>query len=192
MDQKYTLVYVTSNKLKFEVALRALNGSSIVLERKSIDTPEIQSQRVEEIAEFSASWACQQLNQPVVVLDAGYYIEALNGFPGPFIKFVNEWFRANDFLNLLQSKDNRQIVIRDCLAYCCPNEKPIVFCQLHHGEIATEVGKRNGTSIDQIFIPSGYSKPISEIPADDMIAYWSTATIWQELRQHIEGRKNGG
>lgn len=187
MDKVHTVVYVTSNELKFKVGLRALNGSLITLERKSIDTPEIQSKSVEEIAEFSANWASQQLNQPVVVLDVGYYIEALNGFPGPFIKFINEWFSADDFLNLLQGKSSRRVVIRDCLAYCTPNDKPVVFCQVYHGEIAVKAGRLKGSPIDQVFIPSGYSKPISEIPADELITYWSNATIWQELRQYLEG-----
>lgn len=192
MDKVHSVVYVTCNELKFKVALQALNNSCIALEHKSLGTPEIQSKRVEDIAEYSASWASQQLNKSVVAMDVGYYIEALNGFPGPFIKFVNEWFSAEDYLNLLQGKDNRRVVIQDCLAYCSPNEKPIVFCQLHHGEIAIKAGRQNGTSIDQIFIPAGYSKPISEIPVDEMITYWSNATIWQELKQHINGLEKGG
>ncbi len=191
MDKAITVVYVTSNELKFKVALQALKHSHITLERTSRNTPEIQSKSVEEIAEWSAVWASQQLNQPVVVMDAGYYIQALNGFPGPFIKFVNEWFSADDYLNLLQGKTNRQVIIRDCLAYCCPKEKPTLFCQLHRGEIANQVGRRNGTPIDQIFIPEGCSKPISEIPVDEMIGYWSNAAIWQELKQHIEGFVKG-
>lgn len=125
-------------------------------------------------------------------MDAGYYIEALNGFPGPFIKFVNEWFCADDYLNLLQGKSNRRVIIQDCLAYCYPEERPTVFCQFHQGEVATKVGRQNGTSIDQIFIPDGYSKPISEIPSDEMLTYWSNANIWQELKLRVEGSVNSG
>jgi XTP/dITP diphosphohydrolase len=191
MDKANILVYVTSNEVKFKVAQQALQNSRITLERKSLNTPEIQSRHVEEIAEWSAIWSSQQLNQPVVVMDAGYYIEVLNGFPGPFIKFVNEWLSADDYLNLLKGKTNRRVIIRDCLAYCRPNEKPTVFCQLHHGEVATKAGKQNGTSIDQIFIPEGYSKPISEIPSDEILTYWSNATIWQDLKLHIECLGNG-
>lgn len=186
MNRVNTLVYVTGNELKFKVTQQALQGSGISLERKALNTPEIQSTHVEEIAEWSSVWASQHLNQPVVVMDAGYYIEALNGFPGPFIKFVNEWFSADDYLNLLKGKSNRRVIIRDCLAYCCPNEKPTVFCQLHHGEIAMKPGKENGTSIDQIFIPEGFSNPISEIPPDELLTYWSNASIWQELKSHIK------
>jgi XTP/dITP diphosphohydrolase len=125
MDHAKTLIYVTSNELKFKVARKSLQNSGISLERSSLPTPEIQSSRVEEIAEWSAIWACQHLNQPVVVTDVGYYIEALNGFPGPFIKYVNNWFTAEDYLNLLQGKSNRKAIIQDCLAYCSPNEKPV-------------------------------------------------------------------
>jgi XTP/dITP diphosphohydrolase len=181
-----SLIYVTGNELKFKVAQQALLGSGISLERKSLNTPEIQSSRVEEIAEWSAIWASRQLNQPVVVMDAGYYIEALNGFPGPFIKYVNEWFSAEDYLNLMQGKVNRRVVVRDCLAYCRPNGKPTLFCQAHHGELATEPGRQTGTSIDQVFIPAGFSHPISEIPPDELLAYWSNTTVWQELGLHLE------
>ena len=186
MDHAKTLIYVTSNELKFKVARQSLQDSGISLERKSLQTPEIQSSRVEEIAEWSAIWASQHLNQPVVVTDVGYYIEALNGFPGPFIKYVNEWFTAEDYLNLLQGKSNRKATIRDCLAYCRPNEKPVIFNQVYQGEIATKPGRKEGTPINQILIPEGFSKPISEIPSDQMVAYWSTAAIWQELKLHIE------
>ncbi len=186
MDRINSLVYVTSNELKFKVAMQSLQDSGISLERKSLNVPEIQSTSVEEIAEWSAIWASQHLNQPVVVMDAGYYIEALNGFPGPFIKFVNGWFSADDYLNLLQGKSNRRVIIRDCLAYCRPNEKPTIFCQLHQGELATKPGRQNGTSIDQIFIPEGYLNPISEIHPDEMLTYWSNATIWQKLKLHLE------
>jgi len=186
MDRVNSLVYVTSNELKFKVALQSLQGLGILLERKPLEVPEIQNNRVEEIAEWSAVWASKQLNQPVVVMDAGYYIEALNGFPGPFVKFVNEWFSADDYLNLLRGKSNRRAIIRDCLAYCRPNEKPTLFCQSHRGELATQPGRRSGAPMDQIFVPEGYSLPVSEIHPDEILAYWSGATIWQELKLHLE------
>ncbi|MGB8980895.1 MAG: non-canonical purine NTP pyrophosphatase, partial [Anaerolineales bacterium] len=191
-DGVNSLVYVTGNELKFNVAKRSFEGSDILLENKDLSTPEIQSSRVEEIAEWSATWACRRLSRPVVVMDVGYYIEDLNGFPGPFIKFVNEWFSAEDYLNLMQGKTNRRVVIRDCLAYCRPKEKPAIFCQVHQGELAMKPGRRIGTSIDQIFIPQGYSSPISEIPPEEMLAYWSNAAIWQQLKMYIESLLQGG
>lgn len=123
-----------------------------------------------------------------MVTDSGYFIEALNGFPGPFIKFVNNWFSADDYLNLMLGKSNRRIIIRDCLAHCHPDGKPLVLSQLHYGEIATTSGRQRGTSMDQIFIPEGFSKPISDIPPEEMLDYWSRASVWQELKSYLEDR----
>jgi XTP/dITP diphosphohydrolase len=181
-----TLTYITGNETKFKVAEQVLQDSGILLRREHLCTPEIQSSRVEEVAEYSAIWASQYLNQPVVVTDAGFYIKALNGFPGPFIKFINEWFSAKDFLSLMQGKNNRQIIIRDCLAYCQPDEKPVTFCRLYRGALATEPGRKRGTPIEQLFIPEGYTVPASEIPPDEMITYWSNVSTWRELKQYLE------
>jgi len=82
------LVYVTGNDTKFEVALKTFSNTGIALLQKSLSTPEIQSKSVQEVAMYSARWASKELDKPVIVTDAGFYIEALNGFPGPFIKFV--------------------------------------------------------------------------------------------------------
>ncbi len=186
MARVNTLTYVTGNGIKFKVAEQVLRESGILLRQEHLHMPEIQSSRVEDVAEYSALWASQQLNQPVVVTDAGFYIEALNGFPGPFIKFINEWFSAEDFLSLMQGKNNRQIVIRDCLAYSQPDEKPVTFCGLYRGVLATEPGRKRGTPIEQVFIPEGYSVPASEILPDEMITYWSNVSTWLELRQYLE------
>jgi XTP/dITP diphosphohydrolase len=121
-----------------------------------------------------------------VVTDVGFYIEALNGFPGPLIKLINEWFSAEDFLNLMRGKNNRRIVIRECLVYCPPNKKPVTFCSSYQGMLATKPGEKSGTPIDQLFIPEGYSIPVSEISPDEMVTYWSSVSIWQELKRYLE------
>ena len=181
-----TLTYVTSNEIKFKVAMQALKGSGIMLVQEQLLTPEIQSSSVEEIAGWSATWASQRLNKPVVVMDAGFYIEALNGFPGPFIRYINEWFSVQDYLNLMQGKVNRRVSALDCLAYGHPGEKPMTFCQVHTGKLALEPGQQTGTSIDQLFIPEGYTIPISDIPVDEMVTYWSHTTVWEALRLSLE------
>ena len=95
----HKLVYVTGNDFKIAVAERALVGSGVVLVQKNLDAPEIQSECVEDVAIYAGKWACRQLEEPVVVTDGGFYIEALNGFPGPFVKFVNQWLAAQDLLD---------------------------------------------------------------------------------------------
>ena len=80
-----TVYFVTGNSHKFQVAQEVLEKKGIEVIQQKLETPEIQSTDVKEIACFSAKWASEKINRPVALTDAGYYIESLNGFPGPFI-----------------------------------------------------------------------------------------------------------
>lgn len=81
---KQKLAFVTGNKYKFEVVRKVLAEQGVTLVQQNLDTPEIQSANVEEVASYSATWASDRLQKPVIITDAGYYIKALNGFPGPY------------------------------------------------------------------------------------------------------------
>jgi len=98
------IVFVTSNSYKLQIAKRAFNGSGLKLVQKKLKVPEIQDESVEKVAAFSARWASNVLKMSVVVSDGGCYIEALKGFPGPFIKYVSRWFSAEDLLQIMRGK----------------------------------------------------------------------------------------
>ncbi|MBU2037195.1 non-canonical purine NTP pyrophosphatase [Patescibacteria group bacterium] len=167
------IFFITGNNFKFQVAKKALAGIGVELIQKELDTPEIQSVSVEEVASFSAKWASDLLKEAVIVSDAGYYIEALNGFPGPFIKYINEWLSADDILRLMAGKENREVTVKDCLAYCEPGKKPVIFCDSAKGAIANKKGGKGRTSINEIFVPEGYDKVESDIPWDEMKEFWA-------------------
>lgn len=181
------LTYLTSNDNKYQRALKALEGSGVELVREKLDTPEIQSMDVVEISSFSANWAANTLNRTVVVSDVGYYFEALNGFPGPFIKFANTWFSPSDFLALLQDKPNRKAKGIESLSYCKPGQKPVSFVGEFYGTISDTVGSMGEwkTSINAIFIPQGFTKVIGENSMEDMINFWNQDGIWQKLYKHL-------
>jgi len=109
----------------------------------------------------------------------------LNGFPGPFIKFVNQWFSAEDYVNLMQGKTNRTIIIQDCLAYCTPGEEPVIFTGEYRGQLASEPSKSFGTSIEKLFIPEGFNAPISDIPEEEMVSYWGNGEIMTKFKEYI-------
>jgi XTP/dITP diphosphohydrolase len=181
------IVFVTGNEYKFQVAQKALAGLPIKLIQKKLETPEIQSTKVTEIASFSAKWAADKLKKPVFLSDAGYYIEALNGFPGPFIKCTNSWLTAEDYLRLMKGKKNRKVITKDCIAYCEPGSKPITFCGKALGTIAQKVGKKGTTSINEIYIPEGFNKVESEIPRKQMLSFWGKrGAHWQAFAKYLK------
>ncbi|TSC85351.1 MAG: dITP/XTP pyrophosphatase [Microgenomates group bacterium Gr01-1014_16] len=183
------LVFVTGNPYKFEVAKKSLAAIGYEVVQEKLETPEIQSTDVSEIASYSAKWAVEKLGKAVVLMDAGYYIEALNGFPGPFIKYINQWLSAQDILNLMKDKTNRKVIVKGALAFCEPGIEPVVFTSEWEGnisQIAVRTDKSDITSINEVFIPKGFDKVESEIAREEMVKYWSKSeSYWKELIKYL-------
>jgi len=179
------ITYVTGSKLKFGIAQKALEGFGIKLVQQKLDTPEIQSDDVGEIASYSAKWASEKLNKSVIVTDAGYYIEALKGFPGPFIKYINQWLTSADILKLMSGQENRNVEVKVCLVYCEPGKEPVTFFAVSKGTIALTAGEKGVMPIDEVFIPEGYDKPESEIEWEERSKFWSKEQSWPKLAEYL-------
>lgn len=124
------LYYITSNESKIKNARTHL---SIQFEIKELDIQEIQAESLEEIADDKAKKAFEILKQPLFVNDHAWYIPTLNGFPGPFMHYMNQWLTANDFLNLMLNKEDRSVILHE------------VICYIDQQQIKTFIAKYNGT-----------------------------------------------
>lgn len=165
--------YVTGNEEKFHIALKAFQDTGIELIQRKIHTPEIQHTEVSEIAKFSARYAWKQLKEPVIVNDAGFYFTGLNGFPGPFIKYINQWLKTEDILKLLEGKSDRGIIVKDCLAYCSAEGIVKVFENERRGTVAESVRNYEGTMVEQLMIPENMSLTLSELSYEEQVEFWS-------------------
>lgn len=182
------MVFVTGNTYKFEVAQKVLGKAGIEVVQQKLDTPEIQSTDVSEVSAFSARWAANKLNKAVAVTDTGYYIEALNGFPGPFVKYINKWLTANQLILLMEGITNRKVEVRISMSYCEPNKEPVTFLTVANGTIATKTGKASEKEfpMNQIFIPEGFDKVDCEISRDEMVKFWmEKETYWEKLAKYL-------
>lgn len=194
---KTMIIFVTGNKYKFQIAKQASKSSSFKIIQKKLDIPEIQSESVEEIAAFSTKWASDKLKKPAVVSDGGCYIEALNGFPGPFIKYINKWFSVEDMLRLMDGKKNRRVVWKDCLAYCESGKEPITFTDYTKGMIAEKAGahkyRKSYSWVDSLLIIQGLGRPLSELPAKKYLEIWGgdkRKNNWQKIFKYLKFTNN--
>jgi len=194
-----TILFVTNNFYKFQIAKKTLRDGNLKIVQKKLEVPEIQDELVENIASFSARWASSTLRKPVIVSDGGCYIETLGGFPGPFVKYINQWLKAKDLLCIMQNKKNRRVVWKDCLAYCEPNKKPVIFTSYFKGKLAQRAGKNTYRKkygwIDTLFIPDGFTKPLSEFSTKEYLEYWSSSKnykSWQKLIKFLKINKRYG
>src|SRR6185369_5859656 len=78
-------VLVSGNKGKIAEARLAAGAD---LPAAELDLPEIQSLDMLEILRGKAAAAWETLRRPVVAEEAGLELAALNGFPGPLVKWM--------------------------------------------------------------------------------------------------------
>lgn len=183
------VIYVTGNKAKFDIAKSVLENSGIELIQDNSDIPEIQSIQVSDVAKYSVMLEGERVKKPVVVTDAGFYINALNGFPGPFIKYINKWLCVEDIINLLKDKEDRSIYIKDCLAYNSGDGQIKVFEHEIRGIITKEVKSEKGSIIEQLVIPDSLGCTLAELTYEQSIEFWSKNSNFVQFREWI---KNNG
>ncbi|MDR2901528.1 MAG: hypothetical protein LBU87_00260 [Lactobacillales bacterium] len=180
------LYFVTGNKGKFEIAQDVFRTYGVEIEQADMDTPEIQSLDVGEIAVFSAAWAAEKLHGAVMTSDIGYYIPALGGFPGPFIKYINQTLCVEDLLNLMCGKENREMIIREALCVYFPGGDKKIFFHERKAVLA-ERAEGEGSSIDQIMILDGFDRPRGVIPHKELYDHWKRSlTLYHEASAYLQ------
>ena len=75
--------FATGNIHKFNEARVVLAQHGLAVGMLEIKGVEIQSDNSEEIASTSATNAYKKIHLPLIVEDAGLFVDALKGFPGP-------------------------------------------------------------------------------------------------------------
>lgn len=167
------ITYVTGNKFKIDMAQKILGPLGVEVLQKKIDCPEIQDDKIENVSKFSASYAAEKLNTPVIKNDSGLVIEALNGFPGPYTAYVEDTLTEEGILKLMSNIENRKACFVEVISYCEPNKEPISFISKTEGTISLERRGEFGWSYDRIFIPKGEKKTLAEFDDDKRWKFWS-------------------
>ena len=145
--------FVTSNVHKFQEARRILSEYKIATARLKVEAVEIQDDSLENIAKFSALDAVKNCGLPVFVEDAGLFIDALDGFPGPYSKYVYNTVGLKGVLKLMKNVTNRDAHFKSVVAFATPEEEPICFVGKVEGKISLQEQGTSGFGYDPIFIP---------------------------------------
>lgn len=112
-----TILYITGNEAKVQAAQSVLEDYHIFVEQKKLTIDEIQHADIIEVAIDKAKKAYEIIQKPLVVNDSGWKIPSLNGFPGAYMKDVNRWFGPEDWIRLMEGKNDKSIVLEDVTIY---------------------------------------------------------------------------
>lgn len=173
------ITYVTGNWSKILSAKQILEPLGIEVDNIKMETEEIQANTVEEVAMHSAKEASEKLKCTVLKNDTGLFVEALNGFPGPYTHYVDETLKEDGLLKLLDGIENRKACFIEAFAYCEYGKNPIVFKSITNGTIAKEKSGKFGWSWDFIFIPEGKDKTMGNYSDEERCLVWNTDAYYK-------------
>ena len=168
MRQSYDVLFASSNKNKFLEAKSILKKFDITLGFYKCSLQEIQSNKLEDIAKKKIENAFKQCKKPVIIEDDGIFINALNGFPGPYSSYVFQTIGNKGVIKLLSTKRNASFL--SIIAYYDSKHKTKLFKGKINGKISTEL-RGKGWGYDPIFIPSGQSKTFAEISDKNILSH---------------------
>ncbi len=160
------IFFATGNIHKFNEARAVLAEQGLATAMLRMKGVEIQSENIAEIAGTSALSAFKQSHLPIIVEDAGLFVDALKGFPGPYAAYVYKTIGNAGLLKQMQNLLNRHAFFRSVIAYC-DNDSGAINC--FEGEVAgriTHSQRKSGMStfgFDPVFQPEGTDKTFAEM-----------------------------
>lgn len=163
--------FATNNINKFNEARTILTGYDIAMGMLRVKNVEIQSANLKEIAQTSAQDAFKRCRLPVIVEDAGLFIDALRGFPGPYAAYAYKTIGNKGLLKLMENVEDRKAAFQSVIAYCDSDTgAPVCFEGEAVGKITNEARVGNGKSgfgFDPIFQPSESEKTFAEMTIEE-------------------------
>lgn len=112
-----TVLFATGNSRKIQEANATLAQYKIIIEPIKLAIDEIQSSDPADVVKAKAISAYTLCQKPVVVSDTSWSIPALGGFPGAYMKDIEGWLAAEDWLALMKRHKDKTIYCHEHIAY---------------------------------------------------------------------------
>jgi XTP/dITP diphosphohydrolase len=174
------LVFVTQNKHKLKELKPLFEKYNVDFETTSLEKYEIRSEDIEEIARVAAKKAFETLQKPVVVDDTGFYVAALNNFPGSYAGIVLKFIGYKGILKLMSNKKERVSVFKTAVGFF-DGQQLESFVGTMSGSIALEPAGEGGFGYDPIFVPTGYTKTYAELTLEEKVSISHRTKAFEEF-----------
>ncbi len=169
------VLFATSNHGKLEEARTILAAFGLSVEQYDGKGVEIQADTTSEVAAFASKGAAKAAGRPVLVEDAGLYVDSLKGFPGPFSAYAFKTIGLVGIIALLRPSppergEARAARFVSSMAYCEPLGEPRLFEGSVRGTITTRPRGKKGFGFDPIFLPDGDARTFGELTLEEKCA----------------------
>ncbi|MDD3607944.1 MAG: non-canonical purine NTP pyrophosphatase [Candidatus Moranbacteria bacterium] len=179
------ITFITGNQGKADYLAKYL-GHPVA--HKKIDLDEIQSMNLKEIVEHKVRQAFDIIKCPVIVEDVSLEFEALNGLPGPFIRFFVDNVPFETICSMIDDKSRKALA--KCVFGYYDGETLKLFEGKLGGKIAKTPSGENGYGWDKIFIPEGYEITRASLNEEDDRKTYLMIKPFEELKIFLRKKHN--
>lgn len=182
------LIFATGNKGKAREAQQILE---IPIEIRDLELDEIQDLDLEKIVKHKLRQAFENVKAPVIVDDVALKLDAWNGFPGPFVKYIHVASNGNNqlILRMLRNEENRRGTLIATIGYH-DGDNMHLFTGEVKIEIATEERGDNGWGLDPILIPEGSDKTYSEMSEEEKNTDSHRTRALAKFKEFLDSQKS--
>lgn len=157
---------MTGNPHKVDEVASFFSGIAQI-EQVDCEIPELRHDDVRSVARAKAETAWDQLRRPLIVDDTGFFVPALNGFPGTCAAYCMKTIGNGGILKLLDREADRSAYFETAIAYASP-EGIEVFTGRIDGIITGAPRGLGGFGYDPIFLFD--SRTLAELPLSEKSA----------------------
>jgi len=193
-DDRPIVTFVTGNEKKLEEVKRILgveNGAelSYVLQNENVDLPELQGDTM-SIAREKCLAAAEKLGGAVITEDTSLCFNALQGLPGPYIKWFLESCGHDGLNKMIGAFDDKTGYAQTVVAFCPgPGEDPALFDGRTSGKIVPARGKLD-FGWDPVFEPNeGGGKTYAEMTKDEKDSISHRYRAFAKLREYLKNKQ---
>ena len=181
LSSAFPFVLVTGNPGKLAEARTALGSD---LETVELDLPEIQSLDYREVLQAKADEAWRRIGRPLVVEEAGLDLAALNGFPGPLVKWMLGAVGAEGIARTAAALDDVRAAARCFLLYK-DGDRETVAEGTTEGTLVLPGRGSHGFGWDPVFLPEGSKLTFAELIGAEKDAVSHRGKAWREMAQKL-------
>lgn len=175
------ITFITGNQGKADYLAKYL-GHPVA--HQKVDLDEIQSMDLKEIVEHKVRQAFEVVKSPVLVEDVALEFEALNGLPGPFIRFFVDRIPFETICSMIDGK-TRNAIAKSVWGYYDGITLKL-FKKDMNGQIAETPAGDSGFGWDRLFIPEGYEVTRASLNEEDDKKTYLQLKPFVELKNFLE------
>ena len=185
MSRGRTVWMATGNRHKYQEARAVLSKMGVEVRHLDVERVEIQADDLADIAAFSVEQLASAESRPVVVEDAGLFIDHYRGFPGPYSSYALSTIGLEGVLKLMEGVEERGASFKSVVAFR-NGEEARCFRGIVRGRIAHRIRGTGGFGYDPIFIPDeGDGRTFGETTTEEKNALSHRARAFRALGEWL-------